>query len=270
MRIVLYQNLTDLKYILFLTHKACRNNIKSLLNSEQNIAHVGFTDVRHGKIRSRHIDTLVVGNRAAVYHTADDIRIRNLFHDHLDQTIVDQNSGASAHVIYQILIGNGSDLVRSHDLVRGQGELLSGYQLRLSAFKVSQSDLRSLCIEKDGDRHVQLPAHLPDRVKFSALLLMISMRKVTAGNIHSGKDDFPYFFFTLGCGSDRANHFCFSHIQFLRPFMVSIVSSRAETPPPPGLSTPCTFSPSRTYLSINLMSSSVMTSPGMISGIPGG
>ena len=270
MGIVLLQDPADLQHILFLAHKACGDDVKTLFNAEQNIAHIGIADIRHGQIRSGHVHTLMVGNRAAVYHTADDIRIRNLLHDHLDQTVVDQDPGACAHIVHQILIGNGCDLIGSHDLVRGQSELLPRHKLRLSALKIPQPDLRSLGIKENGHRHVQLPAHLADRIKFRALLRMISMGKITACNVHSGKDDLSYHFLALRSGSDRADHFGFSHIQFLRPVMVSIMSSEGENPPPSGFSTPCTFSPSRTYLFINLMISSVISSPGMISGIPGG
>ena len=243
MGIVLLQDPADLQHILFLAHKACRDDIESLFNTEEDIVHIGFADVRHGKIRPGHIHALVVGNRAAVYHAAHDIRIRDLFHDHFNQAVVDQDPGTGTDVIYQIFIRNGGDLIGSHDLVCGQRKRLPRHKLRLSALKISQPDLRSLGIKENGYRHVQLPAHLTDRIEFRSLLCMIPVGKITAGYVHPCKDDLPYLFLTLGSGSDRADHFGFSHILFLRPVMVSMMSSRAENPPPSGFSTPCMFRP---------------------------
>ncbi len=173
--IVLIQNPAHLQHILFITYKRCRDNIKSQFNTEQDIIPVAFTDIRHGKLRARHIHALVIGNRSAVYNITDNIGIRNFFHRHLNQAVVDENRGSHTDIIYQLLIGNGSHFFRSHHFPGGQGEFLSGLQINLAAFKIPQTDFRSLGIQQRRNGKIQFLAHLAHSVIFSVLFFMISM-----------------------------------------------------------------------------------------------
>ena len=81
---MLFQDLSDFKDILPASDKGCRQNVIPHLNAEQDIRSVYFADIRHGQNRPRHIDTLVVGDKAAVFHAAYDLLPPDFLYCHLD------------------------------------------------------------------------------------------------------------------------------------------------------------------------------------------
>ena len=217
----------------------------------------------------------MVGYRSAVYNIADDIRVRNFLHGHLDQAVVNQNRGSRTDIMDQFFISNGCYFIRTHYFLCCECKLLSCFQHYLSAFKITQTDFRSLCIQKRSDGKIQFLAHLAHSIIFTMLLFMISMGKIKTGYVHSCQHEFSQLFLTLGCGSDRTDNFGFSHINSFRclhtcHLSIDICKSPVNPLLSPAFSTPCTFSLCLTYISINLMTSSVITSPGITRGIPGG
>ena len=126
--------------------KGSCDKVKSVLYTEDNICQIHLTDIRHGQNCSGHIHALMVGYKTSVDYSADDILPLDFFYGHLDQTIINENCRAHFDIIFQILIGNRSFLGGSHNFFRGQDELLSGYQLYLTAFKITQTDFRSFGI----------------------------------------------------------------------------------------------------------------------------
>ena len=126
--------------------KGSCDKVKSVLYTEDNICQIHLTDIRHGQNCSGHIHALMIGYKTTVDHSADNLFTSDLFYRHLDQTVINEDRCTDFDIVFQILIGNRCFLDGSHNFFRGQDELLSGYQLYLTAFKITQTDLRSLGI----------------------------------------------------------------------------------------------------------------------------
>ena len=88
----------------------------------------------------------MIGYKTSVDYSADNLFTSDLFYRHLDQAVINEDRCTNFDIVFQILIGNRSFLGGSHNFFRGQDELLTGYQLYLTAFKITQTDLRSLGI----------------------------------------------------------------------------------------------------------------------------
>ena len=98
---MIIQDPAYLKHIFLLAHKAGCNDVKSMLDSKQNIIHISLADIRHRKICSRHIYAFAIGNRTPVFHPADDVCIRHFFNCHLNQAVINQNARARGNIVGQ-------------------------------------------------------------------------------------------------------------------------------------------------------------------------
>ena len=98
------------------------------------------------------VDALLVLDLAAVQHLADDVGVVDGLDLQLDQAVVQHDGAAGLHVLRQILVGDGADLLGALDLAGGQGEHLAGIQHLGAVLKVLQADLGALGVQQGSDR----------------------------------------------------------------------------------------------------------------------
>ena len=96
---ILTQELPDLFHIIRCPRKRSRDKVKALLDAEQDILPVLFTDKRHADIISRKIDPFSVGNRTAVLH--DTVYILSFYtHDlKTDKAVIYENAVAGFYIL---------------------------------------------------------------------------------------------------------------------------------------------------------------------------
>ena len=170
--------------------KGSCDKVKSVLYTKHNICQIHLTDIRHGQNRSRYIDTLMIRYKTAVYDLTYNVFSFDLFYRHLDQTVIDQDRCSDIDVIFQIFVGNSGSFRCSHDFFSCQDKLLTGYQLYLTAFKITQTNLRSFGIQQSCYRQSQFFSYFQYSVVFNQLFLMASMGKVKTCHVHACKHQF--------------------------------------------------------------------------------
>ena len=85
---MLFDDLTYRKNILFTSYKGSSQKVKSHVTAKHNITDILLAQIWHGKLCSRHINTLVIGNWSSVNDVTDNIGIRNFLNHHFNQTII--------------------------------------------------------------------------------------------------------------------------------------------------------------------------------------
>src|SRR5690606_16938076 len=88
-------------------------------------------DVLFGQGGHRHVhagqrDALVVGDRPALGHPADDVVAVDAHDDQADLAVVDQQAVAGLGIGGELLVGGGNTVVRALDVVDGDPDFLTG------------------------------------------------------------------------------------------------------------------------------------------------
>ena len=102
MSAVIVQELAQLNNVLLATHKGCGNKIDVLLNTKNEIGFVLVAEVGHINVEIRNIDALVVGERTADVHAANNIGFGGVGYGHGNLTVVEQNAHACIKLARQI------------------------------------------------------------------------------------------------------------------------------------------------------------------------
>ena len=168
-----------------------------------------------------HIDTLLVLDLAVVQHLADDVRIVHGDDLQLDQAVVQHDGAAGLHVLRQVLIGDGADLLGAFHLAGGQGEGLAGFQHFSAVLEVLQADLGAFGVQQGGDRLAQLFTNGLQLFKAAQMLFVRAVGKIKTGNIHAVGDQLAQNAFLIGGRTQSADDLGFSHILLLPPTTTS-------------------------------------------------
>ena len=211
---VLIQNLADLVDVRRRSGERSCDKIKTFLDTEEDILAVLLADKRHIYFYAGKIDTFLIGHNAAVLDNAVNVLSFNALDFHADQTVVDQNAVSGLYIFVEFFIGDGNDGLVSLDLLWSKGEFLTLCKSYLALFEIPDTDLRSLCIKKRGNRSVQTSANFFQPVETAFLFLVGTMRKVESGYVHSFDGKLLEDSFSVCCRTQRTNDFRSAHYVF--------------------------------------------------------
>ena len=193
------------------TGKGSGHIIKALLHAESQVLTVPLTDKGKGEGDPRNIDSLVGGNRTAVYHRTGDIRFCAEFHTQFDQAVVNQNPCSGGNIRRKSGKGDaGGGFIADH-IPGGQNKLISSLQMDLFLFKFCQPDFRALGIQKKSNGQVQLLSNGFYRINPSLLLFVGAVGKVQPCHVHPCFCQKAQDTVLIGCRTQCTDNFCFSH-----------------------------------------------------------
>ena len=211
------QQAANLQYIGGAAYKGGCDEVKALLNTKQDVIAVLRAHIRHRELGAGHIHALMVGDRAAVLHGADNVVALNDVHLHADKAVVQQHTRAGREVLRQFFVSDGTDVFVAFNIARGERKCLPGFQRDLAVFKILQADLRAFGIQQGGHRHTQLVAQCAQLGQPGGVFLVGAMGKVETGYIHPAHDHIAHHAFLICGRSQRADDFCFTqHSQILQ------------------------------------------------------
>ena len=219
--IILVEQVADIVHILCGAHEGSSDEVKALLCAKDDIVAVALAHIRHGQMHAGHIDTLLVLDLAVVQHLAHDVGVVHGDDLQLDQAVVQHDGAAGLHILRQVLIGDGADLLGAFHLAGGQGEGLAGFQHFSAVLEVLQADLGALGVQQGSDRLAQLFTDGLQLFKAAQMLLVRAVGKIKTGNIHAVGDQLAQNAFLIGGRAQSADDLCFSHILLLPPTTTS-------------------------------------------------
>ena len=145
---ILAQELPDLFHIIRCPRKRSRDKVKALLDAEQDILPVLFTDKRHADIISRKVDPFSVRNRTAVLYDTVHILPFDAHDLKADQAVIYKDTVARFYVLIEVFISDRHSFLSPLDIVRSEGKYLPFLQLDLPFCKCFDTDLRPFCIQE--------------------------------------------------------------------------------------------------------------------------
>ena len=119
--VVLVQQVADVVDVLCGAHEGSGDEIKAVLDAEDDVLAILLAQVRHGQVDAGDIDALLGLDLAVVQHGAGDVGVGDLLDAQHDQAVVQHDGAALVDILRQVLIGNGADLLGALHLAGGQG-----------------------------------------------------------------------------------------------------------------------------------------------------
>ena len=214
--IVLLKDLLDLLDTCCIPDKRSCDKINVLPDTEKDILFVLFCDSRKVHLYIRYINAFSLSQFSAVFHMTDDLFLLDLPDSQLDQTIIDQDPVSRLYVLGKPRISYGTSLFIPYHLFCIQCKLAVLFEdYFISSLQKTCTDLRSLCIQKDGYRAVQLLPYLFQQIHTVFLLLIVPVGKVKSCDIHSIFYKFSHVGLNVCIRSHSTNNFGLSHLFFL-------------------------------------------------------
>ena len=128
----------------------------------------------------------MIGQFSAVDNLAHYVCIGYRFYHKLYNSVVYENPTAYVYILGKMLKGNGGNLLCSLNIPGGKGELVAAfYKDRLVVLKITQSYFRAFGIKKSGYVQSQLVAESAHHLETLFVNLVVGMREVESGYIHS-------------------------------------------------------------------------------------
>ena len=208
---MLIQNVANFHNILGIAGKARRNQIKALLNAEQDIVAVTLAHVGHGQVNTGHIYALFGLDNAIVFNGADNIGTLNGVDGQFNQAVVQHDAATGLHVAGQVLIGDGADFIAALYIAGGQGELLPGHQLFGAVGKGAQTNLGALGVQHGGYGQIQLLSQRTQHTVTACVLLVVTVGEVKTGNVHTVFQQLTQNAGLIGGRAHSTNNFRFTH-----------------------------------------------------------
>ena len=221
--VVLVQQVADVVDVLCGAHEGSCDEIEALLCAEDDIVAVALAHIRHGQMHAGDVDALLVLDLAAIQHLADDVGVVDGLDLQLDQAVVQHDGAAGLHVLRQILVGDGADLLGALHLAGGQGEHLAGFQHFGAVLEVLQADLGAFGVQQGGDRLAQLFTDGLQLFKTAQVLFVRAVGKIEPGNVHAIGDQLAQNAFFIGGRAQGADDLCFSHIKYLQLLFLFLI-----------------------------------------------
>ena len=188
------------------------HKIEALLRPEEDVLPVPLAHVGQGEADPGNVDALAVFHDTVVFHPAADGGGGGFQHGQPHQTVVQQNGVPNFHVPGQLGISDRAAALIAHNILSGQGELLSGPQGYGALGKGSQPDLRPLGIQHGGHRQIQLFPQSLQRIQTGLVLLVRPVGKIETGHVHTGQHHFPQDAFPVRGGAQGAHDLGLSHM----------------------------------------------------------
>ena len=158
-----------------------------------------------------HIDTLFGLDLAAVQHGADDVGVGDLLNVQHDQAVVQHDGAAGLHVLGQILVSDGADLLGALHLAGGQGKGLAGFQHLHTVLELLQADLGALGVQQGGNGLAQLLTQSFQLCQTAAVLLVGTVGEVETGHVHAVCNQVAQDIALIGRRAQGADDLRFSH-----------------------------------------------------------
>ena len=209
--VVLVQQVADVVHVLCGAHEGSGDEVKALLCAEDDVVAVALAHIRHGQMDAGHVDALLVLDLAVVQHLADDVGVVHGLDLQLDQAVVQHDGAAGLHILRQVLIGDGADLLGALHLAGGQGEGLAGFQHFGAVLEVAQADLGALGVQQGSHRKAQFLADGLQLFKAAQMLLVGAVGKIETGNVHAVGDQLAQDALLIGRRAQGADDLGFSH-----------------------------------------------------------
>ena len=208
------QQVADLIDILCGAHKGSGDQVKALLDAEDDVVPVPLAHIGHGQVDAGNVDALLVLDLAAVQDGAGDIGIGDFPDGQLDQAVVQHDGAAGGHIVGQILIGDADDFLGAFHIAGGEGEGLAFLQHLGTILEVLQTDLGAFGVQHGGHRLVQLFPDGLQGLQTALVLFMGAMGKIEAGHVHPVFHERPQHAFLVGGRSEGADDLGLAHVRF--------------------------------------------------------
>ena len=209
--IVLIEQVADVVHILCGAHKGSSDEVKAVLHAKDDVLAVLLAQIGHGQMHAGHIDTLFGLDLAAVQHGADDVGVGDLLNVQHDQAVVQHDGAAGLHVLGQILVSDGADLLGALHLAGGQGKGLAGFQHLHTVLELLQADLGALGVQQGGNGLAQLLTQRLQLCQTAAVLLVGTVGEVETGHVHAVCDQVAQDIALIGRRAQGADDLRFSH-----------------------------------------------------------
>ena len=209
--IVLIEQVADVVHILCGAHKGSSDEVKAVLHAKDDVLAVLLAQVGHGQMHAGHIDTLFGLDLAAVQHGADDVGVGDLLNVQHDQAVVQHDGAAGLHVLGQILVSDGADLLGALHLAGGQGKGLAGFQHLHTVLELLQADLGALGVQQGGNGLAQLLTQSLQLCQTAAVLLVGTVGEVETGHVHAVCNQVAQDIALIGRRAQGADDLRFSH-----------------------------------------------------------
>ena len=165
----------DIQQILLDRDKGAGDEVNIIFRPEENILLVLFGKILLLDVLARESHALAVGHFTA----ADNFGFNPLAvgTEYLEgqKAVVDQDRIARIHFLGQILIADGNDRFIPFHLFGCEGELAAFLQIDLSVLEGADAEFRTLGVQHDGNRQMELFTDLLDRIDSLQMLLMVSV-----------------------------------------------------------------------------------------------
>ena len=209
--VVLVQQMADLHNVLRAAGKAGGHQIVALLDAEQDVLPVALAHIGHGQMYAGHIDALLGLDDAVIFHGADDVSVGDFINVQSDEAVVQHDAAARPHIVGQVFIGDGADLVGALDLAAGQRELLARHQLFHAVGEGAQTDLRAFGVQHGGHGHTQFLRQSAQLVQTTLVLGVIAVREIESGHVHAVFQQLAQHAFLVGGRAKGANDLGLAH-----------------------------------------------------------
>jgi hypothetical protein len=133
------------------------------------------------------VDALIVRNRSADLHFADDPVLVGFEHAQPNLPVVDQDAGARADRLEQFGMGQLNPPAASRLAVAVEDECAALFEHRPAAVEMADSKLGALKVEQDRRRPPELFLERADMIDQLRLLLLVAVAHVDPERVRAGK-----------------------------------------------------------------------------------
>ena len=182
---LLGHDMADLHNVVRVAGKRGGDEVKAVLDGEEDILTILGADKGHGQVRVGDIHALLIGDGAAVIDLAAHVGIGDALHGHADEAVVDQDGAAGLHVAGQVFIGDAdAGLVALH-ILGGQGEQLACVQRYAVLREGADADFGALGVQHGCHGQTQFITDTADLFEALQVVFMRVMGEIEPGNVHA-------------------------------------------------------------------------------------
>ena len=167
------------------------------------VLHVLGGERRRGQAATGLVDALVVAQHAAQHHARMHLVAHHALHGQLQQTVVEQQRVAGAHVARQFLVvqAHGAD-VAGLGARRIQDEGLASHQHDLAFGELADADLGALQVGHDGDGLAHLGCDVPHQLRQRDVVFCLAVAEIQPHHVHASPHQLLQHLGRVGCGAD--------------------------------------------------------------------
>ena len=201
----------DILHVGGLPHKGGGDEVGLHFAGEGDVRLVPVAHEGHGQRGAGNVNPFIGGNKAAVDHGAGDFGFGGFLNLQVDQAVIDEDMASPAHIRRQPGKADGSDAVVPLHRLGGEDEQLAGPKLHPRLLKGAETDFRPLGIDQYGHGKLQLLSELFHHLDAPAMAVVILMRHIDTGHVHSRQHELAQHGGVVGGGPEGADDFGFPH-----------------------------------------------------------